>query len=90
MKLVSTDQNQTNNLTSLIICFSKQRIYFYFLLLIFRLNPRHPLHIFVPGKRLVFFFFFDGVMYTYTFKYMYIYIYIHNKLQKYEIGFIVT
>ena len=36
MKVVSTDQKQTNNLTSLIICFSKQRIYFYFLLSMLR------------------------------------------------------
>ena len=32
MKFVSTDQKQANNLTSLIICSFKQRIYFYFLL----------------------------------------------------------
>ena len=29
MKVVSTDHNETNNLTSLIICFSNQRIYIY-------------------------------------------------------------
>ena len=34
------------------------------------INPRDPLHILVPGKRLVFFVFvfFDGVMYTYSYK----------------------
>ena len=41
MKVVSTDQKQTNNLTSLIIWFSKQRIYFYFLLSMLR-----PIHFF--------------------------------------------
>ena len=37
MKVVSTDHKQANNLTSLIICFFKQRIYFYFLLSMLRL-----------------------------------------------------
>ena len=116
MKFVSTDHNQTNNLTNLIICFSKQRIYFYFLLSMLRPiyflicfyldnlnlyiyiyiyiyiykfiyiniyiyinyiiyiyiyiytytynNPRHPLEILVPGKRVVICCFFDGVIYT--------------------------
>ena len=36
MKVVSTDHNQTNDLTSLIICFSKPGINFYFLLSILR------------------------------------------------------
>ena len=31
-------------------------------------NPRHPLEILVPGKRVVICCFFDGVMYTYTHK----------------------
>ena len=35
-KVVSTDHKQANNLTSLIICFFKQRIYFYFLLSMLR------------------------------------------------------
>ena len=77
MKVVPTDHNQTNNLTSLIICFSKQRIYFYFfvnvktnitLIYFYYINPTHPLHILVPGERLFCFCFFDGVMYTYTYK----------------------
>ena len=36
MKVVSTDHNQTINMTSLIICFSKQQIYSYFLLSMLR------------------------------------------------------
>ena len=84
MKVVPTDHNQTNNLTRLIICFSKQRIYIYIYIYIFFLvnvktnitliyfyyiNPTHPLHILLPGERLVLCFcFFDGVMYTYTYK----------------------
>ena len=36
MKVAATDHNQANNLTSLIICFSKQRIYFYFFLSMLR------------------------------------------------------
>ena len=31
-------------------------------------NPSHPLHILVPGERLVFLGFFDSVMYTYIYK----------------------
>ena len=60
MKVASTDHNQTNNLTSLIICFSKQRIYFHFFFVnvktnmgfFYFINPRNPLHVLVPGERL--------------------------------------
>ena len=36
MKVLSADHKQANNLTSLIICFFKQRIYSYFLLSMLR------------------------------------------------------
>ena len=42
------------------IYFYLENLFFYFI------NRRHPLHILVPGERLVFFIF-DGVMYTYTY-----------------------
>ena len=46
-----------------LIYFYLENLFFYFI------NTRHPLHILVPGERLVFLFFFlDGGMYTYTYK----------------------
>ena len=83
MKVVPTHHNQTNNLTRLIVFLSNGYIYIYIYIYLFLvnvktnttliyfyyINPTHPLHILVPGERLVLCFcFFDGVMYTYTYK----------------------
>ena len=38
-------------------------IYFFYFI-----NPRHPFYILVPGERLLFWGFFDGVISTYTYK----------------------